>query len=122
MKTEKAKSIAVYLVIVGALAFSLSPGFAQTNDAGGEKIEGFRDTPMLPGDKWHMHDPDRPQPPVVTPGATFSQGAPAPSDAEILFDGKDLLKWQTDNGRDAAWLVQDGYTQVTGRNGIRTRG
>lgn len=128
MKPENAHYISLHLAgrlaIVGALALSLSPGFAQTNAAGGaaEKIEGFRDTPMLPGGKWHMHDPDRPQPPVVTPGATFSQSAPPPSDAEMLFDGKDLSKWQTDNGRDAAWLVQDGYMQVTGRNGIRTRG
>ena len=38
-----------------------------------ETIDGFRDTPMLPGSKWHLHDPDRPQPRIVTPGATFSQ-------------------------------------------------
>ena len=48
---------------------------------------GFTDTPILPGQKWHVHDPDRPHPKVVTPGAT--PGAP-PSDATVLFDGKDL--------------------------------
>ena len=53
--------------------------------AGGDL--GFKDTPMLPGNKWHVHDPDRPHPRVVTPGAV--PGA-APSDATILFDGKDL--------------------------------
>ena len=26
---------------------------------------GYTDTPMLPGGKWHVHDPDRPQPKVV---------------------------------------------------------
>ena len=26
---------------------------------------GFTDTPILPGLKWHVHDPDRPHPPVV---------------------------------------------------------
>jgi len=117
------------LAILGAFAMTWcscsSP--SQTNGptgAGGaaERIEGFKDTPMLPGGKWHMHDPDRPQPPVVTPGAAFSQGAPAPSDAEMLFDGKDLSKWQSENGRNAAWKVQDGYMEVTGRDGIRTRG
>jgi hypothetical protein len=51
---------------------------------------GFTDTPMLPGQKWHVHDPARPYPPVVTPGA--APGA-APSDAIVLFDGKDLSKW-----------------------------
>ena len=29
---------------------------------------GFKDTPMLPGAKWHVHDGERPQPTVVTPG------------------------------------------------------
>jgi len=88
----------------------------------GEQIDGFRDTPMLPGSKWHLHDPDRPQPPVVMPGSTFSQNAPAPSDAEILFDGKDLSKWQSARGRPATWKVQDGYVETRAGGGIRTRG
>src|SRR5262249_56099146 len=49
--------------------------------------QGFTDTPILPGLKWHVHDPARPHPPVVTPGAI--PGAP-PSDAMVLFDGNDL--------------------------------
>jgi len=88
-----------------------------------ETIDGFRDTPMLPGGRWHLHDPDRPQPRVVTPGATFSQNAPAPSDAEVLFDGKDLSKWQNNRGQDATWRVADGYVETAARGGgIRTRG
>src|SRR5215831_17222709 len=78
---------------------------------------GFKDTPMLPGQKWHVHDPDRPYPPVVKPGAT--PGAP-PSDAIILFDGKDLSKWGhagrgADRGKmiDAKWPVRDGYFEVS---------
>ncbi len=91
------------------------------------RIEGFKNTSVLPGGKWHQHDPDRPQPPVVTPGATFSQGAPPPSDAEVLFDGKDLSKWESGQGNEgapAAWKVQDGYMEVTQPKGndIRTRG
>jgi hypothetical protein len=115
------------LAFIGALVMALTPTYAQsnaTNGAGGqkEKIEGFKNTPMLPGGKWHMHDPDRPQPPVVTPGAGFSVGAAPPSDAELLFDGKDLSKWQNENGGDASWKVQDGYMIVSRANGIRTRG
>ena len=56
-------------------------------------VEGFTNTPFVPGTQWHMHDPARPQPRVVTPGATFSQGAAAPSDAVVLFNGKDFSKW-----------------------------
>ena len=106
-----------------ACAFAIGAAFAAraaTNQV--EQIDGFRDTPMLPGGKWHVHDPDRPQPRVVTPGASFSQNAPAPSDAEVLFDGKDLSKWQNGRGGDAAWKVQDGYLEVTRGGGIRTRG
>lgn len=86
-------------------------------------LDGFKDTPMLPGGKWHLHDPDRPQPKVVTPGATFSQGAPAPSDAEVLFDGRDLSKWQNSRGEPATWKVVDGYVETAARGGgIRARG
>src|SRR5262249_10876995 len=102
---------------LSAVVFSvifISQAFGQQGPSSnqGEKIDGFRDTPMLPGGKWHLHDPDRPQPPVVSPGATFSQGAPAPSDAEVLFDGKDLSKWQNSRGQDASWKVADGYVET----------
>src|SRR5207244_424170 len=88
----------------------------------GQPIEGFRDTPIVPGTKWHLHDPDRPQPPVVTPATNFSLGAPAPSDAEVLFDGANLSKWQSGRGEDAPWIVKDGYMETAARQGIRTRG
>jgi hypothetical protein len=70
--------------------------------------QGFTDTPILPGLKWHVHDPARPHPPVVTPGVT--PGAP-PSDAIVLFDGKDLSKWEQ-NGQPAKWPVKSGYFEV----------
>ena len=83
--------------------------------------DGFTDTPMLPGLPWRVHDPARPHPPIVTPGAT--PGA-APSDAIVLFDGRDLSRWAhhsagagTDSNRalDPKWLVRDGYFE-TGAN------
>lgn len=70
-------------------------------------VAGFQDTPMEPDGKWHVHDPARPQPPVVTPG-TFSDHATAPSDAIVLFDGKNLSGWQTKDGKPAPWKVEDG--------------
>jgi hypothetical protein len=102
-------------VCLAALRFSTS-----ANAAPGEQIDGFRDTPIIPGTKWHVHDPDRPQPRVVTPGANFSQGAQAPSDAEQLFDGKDLSKWQNARGQAATWRVLDGYVETGRGGGIRT--
>lgn len=83
---------------------------------------GYKGTPQIPGTPWCVHDGDRPQPKVVTPGATFSNGAPAPSDATVLFDGKDLSRWQDARGRAAAWKLGDGYMEtVRGVGGIRTK-
>lgn len=66
-----------------------------------------------------MPDPSK-EPVVVTPAATL--GAP-PSDAIVLFDGKDLSKWvsQRDGKTPAAWDVVDGAMQVKPKaGGIRT--
>src|SRR5947208_7404475 len=46
-----------------------------------------------------------PEPKVVTPGKTDSD---PPSDATVLFDGKDLSKWN--NGD--KWEMKDGYAIV----------
>lgn len=70
-------------------------------------VSGFKDTPMQPDGKWHVHDPERPQPPIVTPG-TFSVGATPPSDAIVLFDGKDLSHWRDTQGNPAPWKLEDG--------------
>jgi hypothetical protein len=81
---------------------------------------------MLPGLPWHVHDPARPHPKVVTPGAV--PGAP-PSDAIVLFDGKDLAQWAqagkgADKGKlvDPKWPVRNGYFEVAPDTGeLRTR-
>ncbi|HKS38480.1 MAG TPA: DUF1080 domain-containing protein [Verrucomicrobiae bacterium] len=69
---------------------------------------GYTDTPMLPGGKWHVHDPNRPQPKVVTADAP---GKP-PSDAIVLFEGKDLSKWRTGDGKPSNWKVENGAMVV----------
>ena len=71
---------------------------------------GYKDTPMLPGGKWHVHDGDRPQPPIVTPGTASTQDQPgqAPSDAVVLFDGKDLTHWHDGKGGPAKWTIGEG--------------
>jgi hypothetical protein len=82
---------------------------------------GYNNTPVIPGTPWHVHDGTRPQPRIVTPGATFSQLAPAPSDAIILFDGTDLSQWESSTNGPATWKVQDGYIEVVPyAGGIRT--
>src|SRR5437660_8614890 len=53
-----------------------------------------------------------PEPAVVDPGPP---GGP-PSDAVVLFDGKDLSKWE--GGQD--WEVTDGYA-ISRKHDIRTK-
>ena len=60
--------------------------------------------------RWKAHDPDRPRPSVVEPGASVGQ---PPSDAIVLFDGTDLSRWATPDGSPARWIVRDGYMETT---------
>lgn len=62
-----------------------------------------------------------PEPPVVTPGAYAP--APPPSDALVLFDGRDLSQWvSVKDGGAARWKVGDGVlTVVKGTGNIQTR-
>ena len=83
--------------------------------------EGYTDTPFIPGGKWRVHDLNRPRPAVVAPGAKL--GDP-PSDAIVLFDGKDLSGWVTrGRGKDAGkvldpqWKVENGYIEMVPRTG-----
>ncbi len=90
-------------------------------DASGAII-GFTSLAEIPGTPWRIHDAARPHPRVITPGA--APGA-APSDAVVLFDGKDLSKWASSrNGQisDAQWPVKDGYFETgAGTGSIVTR-
>jgi len=64
----------------------------------------------------------QPQPPVVTPGKSPEKAITAPSDALILFDGKDLSQWSNAKGGPAAWTVRDGvFTVKKGTGDIQTR-
>lgn len=62
-----------------------------------------------------------PVPKVVTPGQSCGD---APSDAIILFDGKNLDQWESVNkpGTPAAWMVSDGVITVDKTKGnIQTK-
>jgi hypothetical protein len=74
--------------------------------------------------RWTVHDEDRPAPPVITPGACDSQAAQgkAPSDAVVLFDGRDLTNWTDLKGAPSKWIARDGYMEsVKGAGDIRTK-
>lgn len=58
----------------------------------------------------------RPVPPVVTPGKNCGD---APSDAIVLFDGKNLDAWHSDKDstKPAEWIVKDGAFTVNKKSG-----
>jgi 3-keto-disaccharide hydrolase len=73
---------------------------------------------------YEVHDGRRPQPTVITPGTFGKQDQPGkpPSDAIVLFDGKDLSNWESVKGGDAPWKVVDGDIEnVPGSGDIQTR-
>jgi hypothetical protein len=106
----------VAVTAIVAATFSLLT--AQTPPKKGENHDlGFKDTPILPGLPYHVHDSDRPHPKVVTPAV--QPGGP-PSDAVVLFDGRDLSHWQslaspiTKKGGSGSneWKLENGYFEV----------
>lgn len=70
---------------------------------------------MRPG----MSEYYTPKPPVVTPGTVTSNAVMSPpSDAIILFDGKDLSEWvSARGGGEAEWDVHDGVMTVNKQKG-----
>jgi hypothetical protein len=80
---------------------------------------------LAPGGKWTVGDMNRPQPKVIDPGtgSTADQPGRPPSDAIILFDGKDLSQWRrqptkTDPSEEPKWKVENGYMEVVPKGGM----
>jgi hypothetical protein len=76
--------------------------------------------------EWVMHDVNRPNPEIVRPGTASSpkQAGKAPSDAIVLFDGRNLSEWESvkDEGGPAKWKVEKDYMEVVPKTGyIKTR-
>jgi len=102
------------LLMCALAAAAAASAFQVEPPAPPKKKIGYTDTPVLPGMKWRVHDPDRPQAPAVDPGTGTPAAVPGtpPSDAVVLFDGKDLSKWQTADGQAPGWILKDGILEV----------
>lgn len=63
---------------------------------------------------WGVHDPNRPLPKKVSPGET---NIDAPSDAIILFDGKNFDQWTSCTKTPITWKLNDNYMEVFPQSG-----
>jgi hypothetical protein len=63
---------------------------------------------------WAAESKPEATPPVIDPG-------PPPSDAIVLFDGKDLSKWKSANGGEVRWKLEEGAVTVNGTGSILTK-
>src|SRR5437588_7035017 len=76
-------------------------------------IYGFAAASVSAADVGEIPAP-RDEPRIIDPG-------PPPSDAIVLFDGKDLSKWQGGkDGTPAKWVVKDGVGTANGTGNIST--
>ncbi len=112
----RSAALTIVLAMLAGLAVLLSPCPAAEPAAKEKKevLPGYDDTPFLPHSPWRVHDRRRPQPALVEPGS--QPGAP-PSDAIVLFDGKDLAQW---NGGNPAG-IEDGTINILKTGELRTK-
>lgn len=78
----------------------------------------IRITPLM---RPQMTEYWEPVPKIIDPGP-YPGMVKAPSDAIVLFDGKDLSKWKSRDGSEAKWKVEnDAITVVKGTGDITTK-
>lgn len=103
-----------WLVIFPLLAYMLIPASVSAQKSTTDSVKTQQE---VEGGIW------TPQPKDVTPGKVVCNNPiPAPSDADILFDGSDLSQWESVNGGEARWAVADGvFTADKKLGNIRTK-
>ena len=120
---KKVLTVACYSATAVAVLLALATVMSCSHQASTNEVQQQAAPSVVP--PWGVqHDRNAPQPPVVTPGEASTQAQPGkpPSDAVILFDGKDLSGWESLNGEPAAWKVGKGYFEtVPGKGDIRTK-
>jgi 3-keto-disaccharide hydrolase len=91
----------------------------EKNDKGEDKEVAYM---TIDGVMVHETDPAKqPQPVIVTPGTASTQDKPgqAPSDAAVLFDGKNLDNWSSTKADEATkWQVKNGAMMPTPKSGM----
>jgi len=119
-------AVALCVVCAGGCARFAKGSRTQTGQsmiATGLALHGTGDDAEQPDPNWPEHDRDRPQPAVINPAipSTPEQAGKAPSDATVLFDGKDISQWASMDGSPTRWIVRDGHMEcVPGSGYART--
>ena len=100
---------------------------ASLHAAGGTGNAFYGDAPDATH-PWAVHDHNRPQPTIVTPGTFSTQDQPGkpPADAVVLFDGTAdaIANWEADKSpaEPTKWVVKEGTLQcVPGSGYVRTK-
>ena len=113
------------LITLAAGLAAQQPATTRSEKDIGDDKRGYTDTPQLPDQPWKVHDANRPRPRKVTPGLPLPAEAP-PSDAIVLFDGKNLSSWVASlrggKTQEPQWKVENGYMEIVPRTGrLRTK-
>lgn len=126
MKLQYLFVLAVASAVLGVYVFTPQTAFGEfespvikewvvkeVNDQGEEEEVDYM---TLDGVLVHETDPNlAPQPPIVTPGSL--PGMP-PSDAIVLFNGRNTDGWSAEDGSETSWIVKNGALQPVDDAGI----
>ena len=95
--------------------YTKAAGLTVLGLAGALAFAAEKPGPQQPWSKYKVHDMTRPVPPIITPGTASTNDMPGkpPSDAIVLFDGKDLSHWQAAGGGEPTFTLQDGVMLST---------
>src|SRR5690349_10667003 len=85
-------TIAAMMILIVSVLSAASISRAQQPQYTPQQVEETRKKAIEMGLLFPPHEAPKKEPPVITPGA--KPGDP-PSDATILFDGKDLSAWKS---------------------------
>ena len=120
---RKVLTVACFLATAVAVILTLMNVMSCSHQTSPDVVQQQAPPSVVP--PWGVqHDRNAPQPPVVTPGEASTQDQPGkpPSDAIVLFDGKDLSGWETLKGEPAKWKVGKGYFEVVpGTGDMKTK-
>lgn len=114
MNTRRRGTFGAWLGMLLAAGSAAATAADLVHAKDGSGVYGYDDTPVLPWCGFRVHDANRPAPRRVDPGPVPAP-APVPADAIVLFDGRNLDRWEK-----TTWQLVDGTIEATDGN-LRSR-